>query len=194
MKIDNKIIKKVQNNDYDTIEKIYDKYFKLVKYVVFQVTKSYDDIEDLVQEVFMKVFKKLDTYDVNQPFNNWITVVAKNTALDYLKFNKNRINGVKKEANNKVYKSDDGDNKVLDNLDWKLKKYLTDEEYFIVTYRLYFDFKFIDIAHLLDLSVSKVYSRYSKAIKKLKKVIKKEDFYDWDWEANKKLSSRKNVL
>lgn len=178
MKIDNKIIKKVQNNDYDTIEKIYDKYFKLVKYVVFQVTKSYDDIEDLVQEVFMKVFKKLDTYDVNQPFNNWITVVAKNTALDYLKFNKNRINGVKKEANNKVYKSDDGDNKVLDNLDWKLKKYLTDEEYFIVTYRLYFDFKFIDIAHLLDLSVSKVYNGYSKAIKKLKKVIKKEDFYD----------------
>jgi RNA polymerase sigma-70 factor (ECF subfamily) len=39
--------------------------------------------EDLAQETFVKVFLKLDAFDVDRRFSSWIFTVARNTAIDY---------------------------------------------------------------------------------------------------------------
>lgn len=179
MKLDKKTIEKIKNNDYDTIESIYSTYYKLVKYIIFQKIQNHNDADDLVQEVFLKVFRKIDTYNPNYKFNNWISEIARNTALDYIKKKQNYDYELLKDDAIIIDDTQNSEhNSINDSLDEKIKSILNDDEYQIVTYRIYFDFKFKDIAKMLDSNVSIVSSKYFRAINKLKKKIRKEDFYE----------------
>ncbi len=46
--------------------------------------------EDLSQEVFMKVFARLDQWRADQPLEHWVSRVAVNTCLDALRWQKRR--------------------------------------------------------------------------------------------------------
>jgi RNA polymerase sigma-70 factor (ECF subfamily) len=41
--------------------------------------------EDLAQEVFVKAFRRLDTYDPARKFSSWLFKVAHNTTIDFLR-------------------------------------------------------------------------------------------------------------
>lgn len=49
------------------------------------------EAEDLYQDTWLKVIKKLDSYDINKPFDKWILAICSNTYKD-----KNRLHFVKK--------------------------------------------------------------------------------------------------
>ncbi|MFT5470868.1 MAG: RNA polymerase sigma-70 factor (ECF subfamily) [Verrucomicrobiales bacterium] len=48
------------------------------------------DEEDLAQEVFMKVFSKLDTWRGLQPLEHWVARISRNTCFDHLRKKKRR--------------------------------------------------------------------------------------------------------
>ncbi len=48
------------------------------------------DEQDLVQEVFMKMFAKIDSFRGVQPFPNWVARIALNTCYDHLRKQKSR--------------------------------------------------------------------------------------------------------
>ncbi len=48
-------------------------------------TRNPVDIEDIVQEAFLKAFSRLDTFQHNSSFFTWIYRIAVNTVLDFLK-------------------------------------------------------------------------------------------------------------
>lgn len=56
--------------------------------VCYRYTKSITDAEDVLQEGFVKVFHKLDTYKGDGELGAWIRQVMVTTALNYLKRNK----------------------------------------------------------------------------------------------------------
>lgn len=41
--------------------------------------------EDLAQEVFLKAYKRLDTYDPARKFSSWLFKIAHNTTIDHLR-------------------------------------------------------------------------------------------------------------
>lgn len=41
--------------------------------------------EDLAQEVFVKAFRRLDTYDPQRKFSSWLFKIAHNTTIDHLR-------------------------------------------------------------------------------------------------------------
>jgi RNA polymerase sigma-70 factor (ECF subfamily) len=49
---------KVQNGDKSALEQIYDRYEKLLFSFAFRMTQSKDAAEDVVQEVFVKLWRK----------------------------------------------------------------------------------------------------------------------------------------
>jgi RNA polymerase sigma factor (sigma-70 family) len=69
----------------------------LVEYLsplVFKIVRSHLprrlDEEDLAQEVFLKIFNKIDQYRKEVPFEHWVSRVAVNTCLDKGRFESRR--------------------------------------------------------------------------------------------------------
>lgn len=48
------------------------------------------DEQDLVQEVFMKMFSRIESFRSDRPFPNWVARIALNTCYDHLRRQKSR--------------------------------------------------------------------------------------------------------
>jgi len=58
--------------------------------ICYRFTGSADDAQDLAQEVFIKIYRTLKTYDVNRgAFTTWITTVTRNLLVDHYRARKN---------------------------------------------------------------------------------------------------------
>jgi len=64
---------------------LYKNYRKLILNTVFRFVRDKHTSEDITQEIFIKVFKKIDRYKNNNNFDSWIRKVAVNKSLDYLR-------------------------------------------------------------------------------------------------------------
>lgn len=71
-------------NMENNFEKIYEKYNKRVyKYVAGRIQNK-SDIEDIVQEVFVKIYKNMNLYDENKGnFCNFILANANQVLVEY---------------------------------------------------------------------------------------------------------------
>jgi RNA polymerase sigma factor (sigma-70 family) len=49
------------------------------------MVRSKQDVDDLVQEIFIKAFLALDSYSTQYAFSTWIYKIATNHAIDYLR-------------------------------------------------------------------------------------------------------------
>ena len=54
-----------------------------IKNIIRLITK--EENEDLEQEVYLKILKNSDKYSERGSLKSWISMIAKNTSLDYLK-------------------------------------------------------------------------------------------------------------
>jgi RNA polymerase sigma-70 factor (ECF subfamily) len=63
------------------VERHQDRVFGLVRHY----TKSAVEIEDIVQDTFLKVYRKLESFQHQSSFSTWLHRIAVNTALDFLK-------------------------------------------------------------------------------------------------------------
>ena len=56
---------------------------------IFGIARRYarreSEVEDIVQEVFLKAYRKLHTYHGEAPFEHWLSRIATNTAIDFLR-------------------------------------------------------------------------------------------------------------
>ena len=64
-----------------TVERYQDRVFSLVRHY----TRSSVEIEDIAQDTFLKVFRKLESFQHQSSFSTWLYRIAVNTSLDFLK-------------------------------------------------------------------------------------------------------------
>ena len=57
-------------------------YWKRVFNLAYKFVARYDDAEDLTQEIFVKLFRALETYDRRASFETWLTRVTRNLCID----------------------------------------------------------------------------------------------------------------
>ena len=58
---------------------------QLYRYIRFGFFVSQEDSEDIVQEIFVKIRNKIDTYDQTQALAPWLFTIAHHTAIDRLR-------------------------------------------------------------------------------------------------------------
>jgi len=75
--------------------------------ICYRYAKDADEAQDMVQNGFIKVFKKLDVYNFEGSLEGWIRRIMVNTAIDQIRKNKrdpflieddNRIENIEEEA------------------------------------------------------------------------------------------------
>jgi RNA polymerase sigma-70 factor (ECF subfamily) len=63
------------------VERYQERMFGLVRHY----TQSAVEIEDIVQDTFLKAYRRLDSFQHQSSFSTWLHRIAVNTALDFLK-------------------------------------------------------------------------------------------------------------
>ena len=58
-------------------------YWRRVFNIAYKFVARYDDAEDLTQEIFVKLFRSLGTYDRRAKFETWLTNVTRNLCIDH---------------------------------------------------------------------------------------------------------------
>lgn len=83
------LIKDCLKHKPEAQKKLYDLFAPSMLAVCFRYTKNLDDAENILQDGFVKVFKHLRSYRGEGELGAWVRKIMVNTALNYLKTNKN---------------------------------------------------------------------------------------------------------
>jgi RNA polymerase sigma-70 factor (ECF subfamily) len=84
-KTDEELVKATLEGDPHAFEEIVERYQRLVFSIIYHYVGGRDLVEDLAQDVFLKVFRSLETFDMRGPLKSWISRITANTCLDELR-------------------------------------------------------------------------------------------------------------
>ena len=64
-------------------EQIVRQHWRKVFNIAYKFTGKHDEAEDLTQDVFLKIFKSLNTFDRRANFQTWLVSVSRNLCIDH---------------------------------------------------------------------------------------------------------------
>lgn len=80
------LISALSNGDKNALYTIYDTYSSALYGVIVRMCRDEDMAQDLLQETFIKIWQKIDSYDSDKgKFYTWAYRIAKNTTLNALR-------------------------------------------------------------------------------------------------------------
>jgi len=83
--LDGQIIKAVLRGETECFEALVRKYQPRVFAMARRYARRESEVEDIVQEVFLKSFQKLSTFRGDAPFEHWLMRLGTRTCYDYLR-------------------------------------------------------------------------------------------------------------
>ena len=87
---DRELVRRLKSRDGQAMVSLYDKYGGLVYSVILRAVADRATAEDLVQETFLRIWNRVQTFDDEKGrFEGWLVTVARNRAFDYLRSVKN---------------------------------------------------------------------------------------------------------
>ena len=98
----------VSDNNVSEFRKVVENYRKRVYQTAYGIVQNVDDAKDITQEVFLKVFEKMDTFKGEASLSTWIYRITVNTSIDMLRKRKTRSSVMLQEGLNY-------DEQILDN-------------------------------------------------------------------------------
>ncbi len=78
-------IRRCQSGEKEAFAPLVDAYQRRVFSIVFHLVRRRNDVEDIVQEIFMKAFVAIGSYNSQSSFGTWLNRVAVNHCYDYLR-------------------------------------------------------------------------------------------------------------
>jgi RNA polymerase sigma-70 factor (ECF subfamily) len=79
------LLAQVQQRDESAARELVERLYPLVAQVVHAHLPRRDDPEDLMQEIFLKMFTRLGQFRGEVPFEHWVSRIALTTCLDRLR-------------------------------------------------------------------------------------------------------------
>jgi RNA polymerase sigma factor (sigma-70 family) len=82
---DKHLVHKVLSGDNRSFGVIIKNTERLVSQIVFKLIPNQEDRKDMVQEIYLKAYKKLPDFGFQSKLSTWIAQISYNTCLDYLR-------------------------------------------------------------------------------------------------------------
>ena len=82
---DRRLIERALAGEQAAYQALVQKYERGLTHHIRRLVRRPDDVEDLVQETYIKAFGALDTYAPQFAFSTWLYKIATNHAIDYLR-------------------------------------------------------------------------------------------------------------
>jgi len=173
---DNKVlddcIKNIALGDTMALSSLYEITKPLVYGFALSILKNIHEAEDVLHDVYIKIYDNASTYQDNGKPMAWIFTITRNLSLMMLRGKKHYsdideiIEIIPSRSN-----VNDADTRLLLTATFK---YISDEDRNILLLHAVSGFKHREISKLLDIPLSTVLSKYNRSIKKIRKYMSEE--------------------
>ena len=85
MKTDAELVAEAMRGAQEAFREIVVRFERPVYSLIVRMVQDPGTAEDLAQEVFIKAFRRLETYDPARKFSSWLFKIAHNTTIDHLR-------------------------------------------------------------------------------------------------------------
>lgn len=79
------LIADILNGDRNRYRTLVDRYAPMVFSIVNQFVDTDEKAEELAQQIFVKTYERLSSFEGNSKFSSWLYMIAKNHCRDYAK-------------------------------------------------------------------------------------------------------------
>jgi RNA polymerase sigma factor (sigma-70 family) len=165
-------VARIKSHEHSAFEYLYDHYSAALYGVIFRILKQDKIAEEVLQDVFLKVWDRIDQYDVSRgKLFTWIVNIARNLAIDKIRSKEisrerktNSLDGLVDtiDADSGVeLKTDDiGIREVL--------KVLPEEQQFVVEYLYFQGYSQSELAEDFNIPLGTIKTRLRAALQKLR--------------------------
>lgn len=97
--MDEKIVGLILSGQDEGLKLLQQRYFGLMHYIVQNILHDTGDTEECISDICMKVWHSIESYSSEKSkFSTWLTVIARNTALNYLNRNQRSCEELKEDT------------------------------------------------------------------------------------------------
>ena len=82
---DQALVKEALDGSQEAFSRLMEKYRNPIHHHIYRMVRDKGQVEDLVQEIFIKAFSSLASYSSNYAFSTWLYKIATNHTIDYLR-------------------------------------------------------------------------------------------------------------
>lgn len=176
------LIARITRGDESALSSLYDRYGRLLYTLVFRMLHSVEEAEDIVQQIFLQIWNKADSYKADRgSVYTWLVTITRNRTIDRV-----RSKGFKKHHHNVNLGSlaaiADGDRSSDPHSTVLLREYeaivrsglqsLDHEVREVLLLAYYQGYSQSEIAEVLDLPLGTVKTRMRKGILILRDILK----------------------
>jgi RNA polymerase sigma factor (sigma-70 family) len=108
----NKVLKGCSRRDLKAQEHLFKLYYGYVMSIALRFSSCHDNALEIANDSFLKIFRKIESHQVDKEFKSWVRKIVVNTAMDY--YRKDKKNSV--EISIEVSYNEPADESVIDNL------------------------------------------------------------------------------
>src|SRR5215468_3224806 len=77
------LIERCLAGDQSAWEQIVRQYWRKVFNIAYKFVSRHDEAEDLTQDIFLKIYKSLHTFDRRANFQTWLISISRNLCIDH---------------------------------------------------------------------------------------------------------------
>jgi RNA polymerase sigma-70 factor (ECF subfamily) len=153
---------------------LYDHYSGSLYSVILNIVPDKELANDLLQEVFVKIWKQIDTYDNSKGrLFTWMLNVARNASIDAVRSKSYQQGQQNRELTENVYEAGGSIQTNTDQIGLRKIVHKLKEEYRVLVDLSYFQgFTQDEISKMLNIPLGTVKTRMRNALIQLKQVIK----------------------
>lgn len=145
-----------------------EKYKNLIFRYCLSSIENEASAEELTQEIFYKIFRNLDQFNLESPLINWIITITRNEVINFIKKKSTAKKALKDLSDHQKSASRESSHQ------WDLGlalSQLNEKEYTAITLRFFENYSCNDIGHLLDITPNAVSVLLYKTKAKLKNIL-----------------------
>ena len=171
------LVEKIKDGNRKAFEKLVLKYQKEIYFLTYRMVLNKEDAADVVQEIFVQVFKKIHQFHSFSTFKTWLYRVAINQCKNFLRTLKKNRESVPVED---YVVTDPNDsqldmllkNEKVDLISETIEK-LPKKQKAILILRTYQELSYEDIAEIVGGSVNSAKVNFHHAIENIKRLVNK---------------------
>jgi RNA polymerase sigma-70 factor (ECF subfamily) len=183
---DSELVETVRSGQPENYTELVSRYQKRLVLYVHHLIGMTEEAEDIVQNVFVKAYQNLNSFDASRKFSSWIYRIAHNEAVNYLKKRSRRRLVSWEDITTSKDKLETADTEKSPEELWMSRELEEEVKQAIgklpmkyrkvLTLRYYLDKSYKEISVIIDKPQNTVGTLLNRAKKKLLRIIEAEDF------------------